>query len=300
METILVTGATGLVGKSLVSFLENRGFEVLKLSRHRNDDPNSFYWNIDQAYIDPQAIKKTDYIVHLAGTSIAERRWSRKQKKKILNSRTLTANLLYHKCLEFNASVKGIIGISGVGYYGNKTVNKIYTESDRPGKDFLANVCKKWESATSRFESLPTRTVILRSGVVFSDKGGALSKMSRPTKMGLGAPIGTGLQFMPWIHIHDLCNMIYFTITKDHVSGVFNAVAPEHVTNKQLTHSIAERLGKKIRLPNIPAILLKWRFGEMATILLEGSRIAATKITDTGFEFKYKTINESLDQLLGK
>ena len=189
MKTILVTGANGLIAKTLIPQLEELGFEVLKLSRKKYKKPDWFYWNIDEAFIEQQAILRADYIIHLAGTGIAEKRWSDKQKKKIRDSRILSTNLLYHKCLELKTDLSAFITMSGVGYYGTTTSEKIFDESDRPGDDFLARLCNKWETVSQRFETLPSRVVILRSGVVLASNGGAFMKLIMPIDLGFGSPL---------------------------------------------------------------------------------------------------------------
>lgn len=299
MATVLVTGGTGLIGKNLCKLLQNKGYKVFILSRNKsNTNKNSFYWNIDSEYIEPDAIKNADYIIHLAGTNISEKRWTKKQKDLLINSRVKTANLLFKNVQKFNPNLKGFIAASGIGYYGTITSDKIFNENDKAGADFLSKVCVLWENSSQQFNSLNIRTVIFRTGVVLSEKGGALAKISKPVKMGFGSPIGSGNQYMPWIHINDLCEMYVNAIEKIEMKGIYNAVAPEHITNKNLTKTIAKKLNKRIWLPNTPPFVLKLLFGEMASILLEGSRASSEKITDTSFKFKFKTLNDALNNLL--
>ncbi|NLP57562.1 TIGR01777 family oxidoreductase [Lutibacter sp. B1] len=299
MATVLVTGGTGLIGKNLCKLLQNKGYKVFILSRNKNNtNKNSFYWNIDSEYIEPDAIKNADYIIHLAGTNISEKRWTKKQKDLLINSRVKTANLLFKNVQKFNPNLKGFIAASGIGYYGTITSDKIFNENDKAGADFLSKVCVLWENSSQQFNSLNIKTVIFRTGVVLSEKGGALAKISKPVKMGFGSPIGSGNQYMPWIHINDLCEMYVNAIEKIEMKGIYNAVAPEHITNKNLTKTIAKKLNKRIWLPNTPSFVLKLLFGEMASILLEGSRASSEKITDTGFKFEFKTLNDALNNLL--
>lgn len=298
MTSILVTGGTGFIGKYLCNLLGSKGYNVLILSRNKTNSPNTFYWNISENYIDPKAIKLADYIVHLTGAGIADKRWTKKRKEELIDSRVKSTNLLFNKIKEFNPTLKGFISASGIGFYGAVTSSKIYSEKDSVGTDFLAEVCKVWESASSQFKSLNIRTVIFRTGIVLSKKGGAFEKMSQPIKLGFGSPIGTGNQYIPWIHIDDLCNMYVEAIENNELNGIYNAVAPEHITNKELTKKIANSLHKKIWLPHVPDFILRLIFGEMALILLEGSRISSNKIEKTGFQFKFPTIQKALQELI--
>ena len=297
MTSILITGGTGLIGKHLCNVLRSKGYNILILSRNKTNNPNTYYWNISENYIDPKAIQKADYVIHLAGAGIADKRWTKKIKKELIDSRVKSANLLFSKIKTLNPNLKGFFSASGIGYYGAITSEKIFKETDVSGNDFLATVCKVWEEASNQFNSLNIRTVILRTGVVFSKKGGAFEKMSQPIKLGFGSPIGTGNQYIPWIHIDDLCNMYVEAIENNELNGIYNAVAPDYVTNEFLTKSIATILDKKAWLPNVPSFMLKLIFGEMAVILLEGSRVSAEKIKSTGFKFKYPFLLEALKDL---
>jgi hypothetical protein len=295
MASILVTGGTGFIGRALFDLLRTKGHTVLILSRTKTDKPNTFYWNLAERYIDPAAIINTDYIIHLAGEGIADKRWTQQRKKDLINSRVKTANLLFEKVKELNPNLKGFIAASGIGYYGATTSEKIYEENDAAGEDFISEICKVWEKASLKFDAINIRTVIFRTGVVLAKEGGALEKLSQPIKLGVGAPIGSGEQYIPWIHLEDLCNMYLFAIENEEIKGIFNAVAPEHLTNKSLTKIIAEKLKKPLWLPNIPAFMMKLILGKMAVIILEGSRVSSEKIMATGFQFKYPTLNEALD-----
>ena len=290
MDTILVTGGTGLIGKHLCRMLKGKGYHVLILSRSKSKNPDFFYWNIDENYIDEEAIINADYIIHLAGAGIADKRWTKKRKQLLFNSRVNSTNLLFQKVKELNPQLKGFFAASGIGYYGTITSNKIFIEEDESGKDFLSYICKFWEKASLQFNSINIRTVIFRTGVVFSKDGGAFQKITQPIRQGIGAVLGSGNQYMPWIHIDDLCNMYIKAIKDAQINGIYNALSPEHITNKQLTSIIAKRLNKKIWLPNIPEFVLHLLFGEMSTILLKGSRVSSEKIEKSGFNFKFKEL----------
>lgn len=298
MASILVTGGTGLIGKHLCEILLKKGHKVFILSRNSSNKPNIFKWDIENNYIDENAIKNTDYIIHLAGAGIADKRWTPKRKKLLINSRVSSANLLYTKVKVLNPNLKGFIAASGIGFYGAITTNKIFTENDSAGNDFLSTICTHWENASLQFNALNIRTVILRTGVVLTKKGGALEKIVKPIKFGFGAALGTGKQYMPWIHIDDLCEMYVQAIENPELTGIYNAVAPEYCTNKILTKEIAEVLNKPLFLPNIPAPILRIILGKLSNILLEGSRVSSNKIVKTGFEFKFYTLKNALKNLL--
>jgi uncharacterized protein (TIGR01777 family) len=298
MKTILVTGASGMIGRALVHRLEERNYRVLKLSRNPSDKPDWFQWNVQTAYLDTQALKQADFIIHLAGTGIADKRWSSRQKKRILDSRVLSTNLLYHKCLESGLKPEAFIALSGTGYYGLKSTDTPKHEDAAPGTDFLARVCKRWESASMLFASLPVRTVIFRSGVVLSAKGGALERMAKPVRLGLGAALGNGSQWLPWVHIDDLCAMLLMAIEDPSFEGIYNAVAPQHVTNKDFTGVMAEVLDKRLRLPGIPEWVLNLTLGEMAVLLTKGVPVASGKLESTGFKYRFPELKPALEELL--
>lgn len=297
METILITGGTGLIGKQLSVLLREKNYNVTVLSRTNSEAPNSYFWDIEKGFIEERAIEQADYIIHLAGAGIAEERWTKKRKRELIDSRVNSTKLLYKKVVQLNPKLKGFIASSGIGYYGAITSEKIFTESEAAGKDFLAVICKLWEKESIKFDSINIRTVILRTGIVLSKKGGAYEKISKPIKLGAGSVLGNGNQYVPWIHIADLCSMYIQAIENTKLHGVYNAVSPEHTTNLELTQKIAENLNKKIRLPNTPAFVLKALLGKMSVILLEGSRVSSEKIIATKFKFKYASLMEALKQI---
>jgi len=298
MVNILITGGTGLIGKHLTNLLNKKGYKVLVLSRTKKEEPTSFYWDINNNYIDKQAIIEADYIIHLAGAGIADKKWTNARKKVLINSRVDSTNLLFKKVKEINPNLKGFISASGIGYYGATTTEKIYEEDDISGDDFVSKICKLWEKASLQFNSLNIRTVIFRTGVVFSNEGGAFPKIFKPIKFGFGAVLGNGNQYIPWIHIDDLCNMYIEAIENNKLKGVYNAVTSDYCNNKQLTKKIANSLGKKIWLPNIPSFIFKLVFGEMSIILLKGSRVSSKKIMNTGFKFKFQNLEAAFKNLI--
>jgi len=300
MASILITGGTGLIGKHLTTLLKEKGHQVSILSRNTSKKATVYQWNIDENYIEDEAIINADYIVHLAGAGIADKRWSKDRKKVLIDSRVASTNLLFNKVTALNPNLKGFIAASGIGYYGATTSAKIYTEKDSSGNDFISEICKLWEKASLQFSANNIRTVILRTGIVLSNKGGAFPKLIKPIKFGIGSALGTGNQYMPWIHIDDLCNLYIESIENLELQGVYNAVAPQHINNIELTKIVAKHLKKKIILPNIPSFVFKIIFGEMSKIILEGSRISSKKIENTGVKFKYPTLKEALKKLISK
>ena len=291
MSIILITGGTGLVGSRLTEMLEEKNHEVVILSRNPKAK-NEFKWDVSNNYIDEKAFDKIDFIIHLAGAGIADEKWTEKRKQVIIDSRVNTANLLFSKVNELKIKLKGFISASGIGYYGAVTSSIIFTEQDDAGQDFLGEVCIKWEDAAHQFTSLQTPVTILRTGIVLSKKGGALEKMKTPVISALGS----GNQYLPWIHIDDLCEM-YIDAIEGKLEGIYNAVAPEHQTSKTFSKQFAKSISKPFVPFNVPAFGLKLLFGDMSKILLEGSRISAKKIEKSGYSFRFKTLDKALNNL---
>ncbi len=298
METVLIAGGSGLIGSEIAALLSKNNFKVVFLTRNISQKSNSYFWDLDKNIIDIEAIRNVDYIINLTGANISLQKWTKSFKIEILNSRIKSAQLIYKICKENNFRPKVFISASAIGYYGTYNSEKIFTENDKSGNDFLADVCKKWEENALKFNDLNIRTVILRTGVVFSEKGGAFLKISDTIKRGIGTVIGSGEQYIPCIYIEDLANIYKFCIENIEISGVFNSVAPEHITNKQLTEKIAKSMNKQIRLPNVPEFVLKMKFGEMSSIILKGSRISSEKIISKGFKFKYQKAEDAILQIL--
>jgi len=299
MTKVLITGGSGLVGKELSKKLIEKGYEVLILSRNKSrpEIPNTYYWNPEKEEIDSEAIANTDYIIHLAGANIGEKRWTTKRKQEILDSRVKTAELLLKKINETQAKPKAFISASATGYYGAITSDKTFVETDTPANDFLGKTCLNWEESADKFAETGIRTVKIRTGLVLTKKGGALEKMLVPVKLGLGSPIGSGKQYMPWIHIDDLCNIYMKAIEDTKMEGAFNAVAPEHITNKEFMKTLAEVLKKPFWFPNIPSFVLKIVFGEMSKIVLKGSKVSSEKIIKVDYRFEFTNLKDAFDDL---
>jgi len=297
-EIVLITGANGLIAKELSKRLEKE-YTVRFLTR-KKQHANEFEWNVNAGTIDGTALENVSHIIHLAGAGVAEKRWTEDRKKEIISSRVGSAGLLLKTLQKKNQKLKSFVSASGINYYGTETTQKIFTEKDGPGHDFLSKVTIVWEQSADEFKNqrVAERVVKLRTGVVLSEKEGALKKMLPTIKAGIGSPLGTGKQYMPWIHIQDICSMYEFALKNSELDGAFNAVAPEHATNKDLTVQAAEVLKKPLFMPNVPAFVLKLLFGELSVAVLEGSRASSRKIQHAGFQFKFPDLKEALKDLL--
>jgi hypothetical protein len=300
MAKVLISGGTGSIGSLMADFLHRQGHEVGLLSRSEKNDGTfkTYKWNIKDNYLDPEALESCDYIIHLAGAGIADKAWTAGRKKEIIESRVLSTDLLYNQVKKHKTPLKAFISASAVGYYGQVTSNKNFTEKDKSANDFVGKTCFLWEQAAEQFEDLGIRTVRLRIGVVLMEKGGALEKMVQPIRMGFGSPLGSGKQYIPWIHVDDLIGMFYKALTSDDMSGAYNAVAPEPARNAEFTRILARVLNKKLWLPNVPAFVLKALLGDRASLVLKGSRVSSQKIESTGFTFKYTSLEPALKNLL--
>ncbi len=300
METVLITGASGLIGTRLTELLISKNYHVIHLSRTKNDAIETYTWNINEQKIDDRAIEKADYIIHLAGTGIADKRWTKERKQEIIDSRIKSSELLFESIKRINKKLKGFVSASAIGFYGAITSEKIFSEEDIAATDFLGSTCEQWEKSVTPISNLGIRTVKIRIGIVLAKNGGALKKMATPINYFIGSSLGSGKQFVPWIHIDDLCAIFLKAIEDEQMNGVFNAVAPEHITNKELTKAIAHTLHKPLFLANLPGFILKIIFRELSNTFLKGSRVSSKKITTTGFVFKFKTINDALKNIFEK
>jgi hypothetical protein len=299
METILIAGGAGLIGTNLSRKLKIKGYNVVLLSRKSNrGNPYSVYmWNPDKNEIENEAIKRADYIINLAGAGIGDKRWTKIRRQLILDSRIKTTGLLFNKVQESGKQPKAFITASAIGYYGTITSEKLFSETDRPGKDFSAQVCRQWENTADRFEEIGIRTVKLRTGIVLSKKEGALSRMTLPVRFGIGSALGSGRQYMPWIHIDDICNIYIKAIEDSKMTGAYNAVAPEHISNRGFMRILAKVNRMPFFFPAIPSFVLKILFGKMSEIILNGSRISAEKIISAGYIFEYPDVENALNNL---
>lgn len=297
---VLITGATGLVGNELVSLLLQNGVSIHYLTTSKKkieNEPNykGFFWNPEQGLIDENCLMGVDAIINLAGATIAKN-WTDAYKQEIIESRIVSSSLLF-KALKNNPhQVKQIVSASGVAIYPNSDT-VVYTEDSNAIDDgFLGAVVVKWEESVDKLKVLNIKVCKLRTGMVLSNKGGALMEMIKPFRWGLGAALGTGKQMQSWIHVHDLAALYFFAV-ENAWDGVYNAVAPNPVSNEEFTKAIATVVRKPLFLPNIPQFVLKFLLGEMHELLFENKRISSQKAINNGFVFKYKTIDKALENL---
>lgn len=297
---ILITGATGLIGKELVKFLLSKKHTVNYLTTSKSKIESKphyqgFYWNPEQGRIDENCLYEVDVIVHLAGANIAKR-WTKDYKQEIIESRILSAELLYNLVRKTPNQVKQFVSASGTAIYPD-SIDAIYDETTTETEDsFLSNVVKKWEESANRFQVLGIKACKIRTGVVLSNNGGALPEMVKPIKMGLGAAMGSGEQVQSWIHISDLVSLYYFVIEKQ-LEGIYNAVAPISINNKELTKIIAKKLKKTLFLPNVPEFVMKLILGEMSYLLFSSKNLSSEKIRSLGFQFKFPEIELAITDL---
>lgn len=297
---ILLTGGTGLIGKHLTHLLLDQGYAVSHLSRTKGKDVRvkTYLWDVPKGKIDEACIDGVDIIVHLAGTNVAGKRWSAARKKDILDSRTQSIALLYDLLSKKKNSVQAVISASGSGYYGDKG-DELLTEESKPGNDFLAEVSKEWEAAVDKGADLGLRVVKFRTGVVLDKKGGALPQLASPVKWGIGSPLGSGEQWVPWIHWHDVVKLYFYAIIHSKLNGAYNMVAPNPVTNKQFVKAVANQLRRPLWAPNVPAFMIKLLFGEMAGMVLGSTKVSPKKIIDQGFKFDFTNIEDALKEIYG-
>ena len=297
-KNILITGGTGLIGKALSAELQRLGHLVAVLSRQTRQDKKSYRWDVEKGYLDPDAIEFADVIIHLAGENISSGRWTTTQKRLIQESRTRSGELLLQAIRKSKNPPKKVIGASAIGYYGSRTTDHIFTEKDAPGTDFLARTVIDWEKSTRAMSDAGVAVTLLRIGLVLSPEGGALPRMMAPVRLGMAAGLGSGQQWMPWISLEDLVRCFIFLTETDHPGEVFNGVAPEHVKNKDFMKKLSRALGKPFILPNVPSIALKVAMGEMATLVLEGSRVSSKKVRQSGFSFQHPELESCLSGML--
>ena len=313
MQTILITGGTGLVGKRLTQMLTENGFRVNVLSRERtkvksemingkeeSSNVKFFSWDINKGAVDADAIATADYIIHLAGAGVADKRWTKKRKAEILQSRTESSALIVKALNEIPNKVKAVISASAIGWYGpdKKESAKPFTEEAPHHTDFLGDTCFQWEQSIEPVAALNKRLVKFRIGIVLSNDGGALAEFKKPLKAGVAAILGNGKQVISWIHIDDLCRQFLYAIENEKLAGVYNAVAPMPVNNKTLTLTLAKEMRKNFYIPvYIPSFVLKIILGEMSIEVLKSTTVSCDKIKRDGFTFLYPSAEAALREL---
>jgi uncharacterized protein len=298
---ILLSGATGLIGKSLTDNLlkNNHSVNYLTTSFHKIENkPNfkGFYWNPKKNEIDNNAIENVDVIIHLAGANIAHR-WTNSYKKEIMDSRVLSTNILYKTLKNQANQVRQFISASGTAIYPDSETY-IYDENFvAKDEGFLNQVVQEWERSAHKINELNIKVCKLRTGIVYAKNGGALQEIIKPIKLGIGSSFGTGKQVQSWIHIEDLVN-IYRFAAENQLSGVFNAVAPNPISDSVLTKTVAKILDKPLFMPNIPRFVMRLILGEMHELLFTDKNISAKKLQNAGFQFQFPEIEQALQNIL--
>lgn len=294
---ILITGGSGLIGRHLTRFLKEKGHRVSWLVRSPTaGEIPTYKWSPDQSFIDESAFRDNEVLIHLAGENVGKGRWTEKRKKQILESRTIGTQLLVNTLAKIPNSIRTVICASAIGYYGDSSY-EIFTEASGKGKGFLAEVTEKWEAVAKGFQLPGVRTITFRIGVVLSKDGGAVPQLAFPVKWFVGAPIGDGRQMLSWIHIQDLCSMLYKAVADEDITGIYNAVAPTPVDNRTMTKLIAKQLHRPLFLPPVPGFVMRLLLGEMAEIVLGGSRVSSDKITQSGFAFSFPDADSALKDI---
>lgn len=307
MSIILITGGTGLVGSALTNTLVEQGHQVIILSRTSKSSPdkNITYatWDIRIQTVDAEAIAKADYIFHLAGAGIADKRWTEARKEEITKSRIESSKLLIKGLSETSNKIKAVISASAIGWYGDdakrSSKKRAFTEEVQADTGFLGNTCRLWEDSIEPVEKLGIRLVKLRLGIVLSKDGGALAEFIKPVRFGFAGVLGSGKQMISWIHIEDLCNLFIFAMKHEIMHGVYNAVAPTPVTNKTLTLTLAQKVKGRFFVPmHVPAFALKILLGEMSVEVLKSTTVSSDKVQGAGFAFLYPGIEEALSEII--
>lgn len=301
MQHVLIAGGTGLIGSRLSDLLAEKGYSVSHLSRNPNPASKckTFLWNPAQHKMDAEAINDIDCIVNLSGEGIAEKKWTKDQKEKIISSR-VNASVTLAEALKNNQHrIKTVVCASAAGLYKKNTL-QLMTEESLPGNDFLSATVQKWEAENKRLEASGARTVILRTGIVLSSKGGALREMIKPLRLGIAAYFGNGRQLYSWIHIDDLCHMYIAAMEDNKMTGVYNAVAPFAKSNKEIVSTLAAAIRSFYLLLPVPAFLLKIILGERACLVLDGIGVSPKKIMTEGFKFQFQDLKAALKDILNE
>lgn len=301
MKTVLITGGTGMVGRALTKALLKKGYGVIVMGRggvrdaalRQAQDYNGLTfakWNVEKQEIDAAAVAKADYIIHLAGAGVADKRWTAKRKQEIFDSRVKSGALLVHSLKSIPNKVKAVISASAIGWYGADTIARKFEEPDKAADDFLGQTCKQWEESIEPVAAMDKRLVKLRIGIVLSTEGGALKEFLKPLRFGIASVLGSGRQIISWIHIDDLVNMFITAIESEDINGVYNAVAPSPVSNKELILTLAKARNKFYIPVPVPSFVLKMMLGEMSIEILKSATVSSAKAEKAGFSFQYPSI----------
>ena len=306
MDTVTITGGTGLIGTALSKFLLSRGYQVIILTRNpkpqKNTTPGISYavWDVKEQKVHEDAFKKANYIIHLAGAGVADKPWTEKRKGEIVESRTRSSELLIKALTNIPNNIISVVSASAIGWYQqNKSYQSV--ETDPPATDFLGETCVAWENAIKPVEELGKRLVILRTGIVLSNEGGAFPAFKRPIQYGIAGILGNGKQLISWIHIEDLCRLYLEAMVNNNWSGVYNAVSPSPVNNRKFTMELAKKMKGSFFIPiPVPNFILRIKLGDRSDEVLKSSNISANKVKQQGFQFIYPTIDSAFTDLTGR
>jgi len=299
--TVLITGATGLVGQEVVKLCHNKGWMVhyLTTSKAKLQEEaqlKGFYWDVASGVIDVACFENVSVIIHLAGATISKR-WTASYRKEVLDSRVKSTELLKDAITQNNVTISHFIAASAIGIYPSSQTRYYDEDFDGVADTFLGTVVDQWETAVDALQAKNRLVSKVRIGLVLAQEGGALPEIVRPVKLGFGAAFGSGEQWQSWIHVEDLATVFIFLIEQG-LEGVFNAVAPNPVSNQELTKSAAKTLEKPLFLPNIPRWVMQLILGDMSMLLFESQRVCSQKLAEEGFQFRYPNLKLALEDLL--
>ena len=305
MATVLISGGTGLIGSAITQSLLAKGYDVIILTRQKNKRANRphlsyAHWDVRQQRIDENAIRKADSIIHLAGAGVAEKRWTEKRKKEIEESRTQSGALLVKALTDIPNKVQTVVSASAIGWYGPDPQipnPQPFVETDPPANDFLGHTCQQWEASIWPVMELGKRLVILRTGIVLGNKGGAYAEFKKPLQFGAATILGSGKQVVSWIHIDDIAGLYLYALENSHMQGIYNAVAPEPVSNKQLVLSMAKAKGGLYIPVPVPVFVLKTVLGEMSIEVLKSATVSSAKVAAAGYSFLFSNIKTAVENL---
>lgn len=304
MDTVIITGGTGLIGNALSKFLVSRGYQVVILTRnpksHRSSSPGISFaaWNIGEQSVNEEVFRKAKYVIHLAGAGVADKSWTEKRKKEIVESRTKSSALLVKAMGSIPNEIVSVVSASAIGWY-KQNMSHPAVETDPPSDDFLGETCVAWENSIRPSEGLGKKLVILRTGIVLSNEGGAFPAFKKPIEYGIAGILGNGKQIISWIHMEDLCRLYLEAMTNTSWTGIYNAVAPNPVNNRNFTIELAKRMKGSFFIPMpVPNFVLRFMLGERSEEVLKSNNISANKLKQQGFQFIYPTIDTAFTDLI--
>ena len=291
---VLITGASGLVGRELQKSLAAKGYDMLLASRSEPADEQHIQWTVEEGFAEPEKLEGLDAFVHLAGENVSGLRWTEEKKRSIRDSRVLGTRNVVTAISKLKNRPKVFVASSAIGFYGERGDEEI-TESSAAGDNFLAEVSKAWESESRRAEDAGIRTVLLRTGIVLTKEGGALGTMLTPFKLGVGGVVGSGKQWMSWISMEDHIAVINYVIENENIRGAVNSVSPNPVTNEEFTKTLGDVLYRPTFLP-VPEFAVSMVFGEMGdALLLASTKVLPKRLEDAGFQFKYPQLKPAIE-----